>query len=191
MSNREKIKKLTYTALFTSLIIVGGYIAIPIPMSPSPVAFADMFVIMAGLYLGLRLGLVCVGAYIILGALGAPVFAGFTGGLGILLSPRGGFIFGFLVTAGFCGLVSRGKQLSFLKTLITVTTATIILFAIGVSAARIFFMESWSAAVTAMLLPFIPGNVFKIVVIMLLEKSLRPHLPFNYSVGILKTKKEP
>jgi len=178
MNNRERVKKLTFTALFTSLIIVGGYIAIPVPMSPSPVAFTDMFVIMAGLYLGFRLGLVSVGAYILLGALGAPVFAGFTGGLGVLFSPRGGFIFGFLLTAGFCGLISRGRQLSFWLTLVTATAATIILFAIGVSCARLFFMESWAAAITAMLLPFIPGNVLKIVVIMLLEKSLRPRLPF-------------
>ena len=178
MANRDRIKKLTYTALFASLIIVGGYIAIPVPMSPSPVAFADMFVIMAGLYLGFRMSLACVGVYILLGALGAPVFAGFTGGLGILLSPRGGFIFGFLVTAGFCGLISGGRQLSFRLTLATITAATILLFAIGVTTARLFFMESWAAAITAMFLPFIPGNVLKIVVIMLLEKSLRPHLPF-------------
>lgn len=69
-----KTGAVVYCALFTALIIIGGYISIPIPVGPVPIVLADFFVMITGLFLGLKYGLISTALYLALGALGMPVF---------------------------------------------------------------------------------------------------------------------
>jgi biotin transport system substrate-specific component len=173
------IKKVSCTALFTALIIVGHFLAIPIAVSPSPIVLGDMFVLMAGLYLGAKWGTMGVVVYILMGAVGLPVFAGFTGGIGVLLSPRGGFFIGYLFATALCGFITKGKQIKMRTVLCVVIVAYIVLFSCGIIWMR-YFMPSWIAAISAGFLPFLPGTVLKILLIMLLQKKLRPHLRLEF-----------
>ena len=177
--DRSRIKRLTYTAVFTSLIIVGGYIAVPIPVSPSPLVLGDMFVLMAGLYMGVKWGVTSVTIWVLLGAIGFPVFPAFTGGIGVLLSPRGGFYIGFLLAAALCGFATKGHQVKIEKVLLTVIVAYVVIFACAVIWMR-FWMPSWMAAISAGFLPFIPGTILKIILILFLQRKLRPHLQLDF-----------
>lgn len=88
-----KTKHLVFAALFTAMIAVGAQIRVP--LGPIPFTLQVPMVLLAGLLLGRQLGLVSVTAYICIGLIGIPVFAG-SGGLGSLVSPSFGFVLGFI-----------------------------------------------------------------------------------------------
>ena len=101
-------KDLTYTAICTALLAVCAWIAIP---TPSRIDFTlqTMGIFLALGVLGGRRGTLAILAYLLLGLVGAPVFAGFSGGPGALLTPSGGYLVGFL----FTGLVMWGMERAF------------------------------------------------------------------------------
>ena len=88
-----KTKHLVFAALFTALIAAGAQIRVPI--GPVPFTLQVPMVLLAGLLLGRKLGLISVTAYICIGLIGIPVFAG-AGGLGSFVSPSFGFVLGFI-----------------------------------------------------------------------------------------------
>lgn len=112
-------KSLVSTGMFTALIAVLSILKIP---SPTGVPFTlQTFVIaLCGFVLGSKQGTLCVFLYVLLGAIGVPVYAGMTGGLGKLFGVTGGFLFGFIPMAALCGLKkdSSNKILAILSGLI-------------------------------------------------------------------------
>jgi biotin transport system substrate-specific component len=68
----NSLRQMVYTSLFTALIIVGGYISIPLPFNPVPLVLSDFFVLLAGLTLGATWGGAAVALYVFLGFLGQP-----------------------------------------------------------------------------------------------------------------------
>ncbi|MDD4302028.1 MAG: biotin transporter BioY, partial [Sphaerochaeta sp.] len=86
-------KRLLLTSLFSALIIVGAYLRFPLP--PVPITLQTLFVLLAGFLGGPAVGLGSTAIYLLLGAIGLPVFSS-GGGLGILLGPTGAFLFGLL-----------------------------------------------------------------------------------------------
>jgi biotin transport system substrate-specific component len=100
-------RELTYAALFTALIAGGAFVAIPV--GSVPFTLQVLFVLLAGMLLGSRLATLSVLAYLALGLV-APVYAGGTSGLGVLLGPTGGYLWGFVLAALVTGAVSvRGR----------------------------------------------------------------------------------
>lgn len=95
--------------VFTTLIAVGAFIKIPVPVVPFTLQF--LFTMLAGLLLGGRKGALCVGVYILLGLVGLPVFAE-GGGFWYLLKPSFGYLLGFMLAAYVTGsIVERKKKL--------------------------------------------------------------------------------
>lgn len=94
-----RTRDLTLIALFTVLTAVCAWISVPVP--PPFVQFTmQTFAIFAALLtLGGKRGTLAVAAYLLLGAVGVPVFSNFRGGLGVLLGTTGGYILGFFFTA--------------------------------------------------------------------------------------------
>ncbi|MEG2144157.1 MAG: biotin transporter BioY, partial [Oscillospiraceae bacterium] len=89
-----KIRRLILCALFAALTGVCSQILIPLPMIPINLALFSVHV--AGVLLGAKYGSLSMLVYVLLGALGAPVFAGFKGGFGILFGKTGGYIIGYI-----------------------------------------------------------------------------------------------
>lgn len=101
-------RDLTYTAICTALLAVCSWIAIP---TPTRIDFTlqTLGVFLAVGVLGGKRGTMAILAYLLLGLVGAPVFAGFSGGAGALLTPSGGYLVGFL----FTGLLMWGMEKAF------------------------------------------------------------------------------
>ncbi|MCL2865891.1 MAG: biotin transporter BioY [Lachnospiraceae bacterium] len=166
-----------YCALFTALIIVGGYISIPIPIGPVPIALADFFVMLAGLFLGFKYGLISTTLYLVLGAIGLPVFAGGTAGLAVLFGPTGGFLFGYLFMVAFIGFISDKMKPAIPTYLLSLIVGNILLYSIGVPWLRIVMHFNWAEAFAVGFVPFIAGIVIKIAVAVTLSHKLLP--PFK------------
>lgn len=98
-ASRLRTLDLTYIALFTVLMAVGAWVSVPVPAPLVEFTMQSFAVFAALTVLGGRRGTYAVTAYLLLGAVGAPVFAGFRGGLGVMLGTTGGYIIGFLAQA--------------------------------------------------------------------------------------------
>ena len=102
-------KQLAVCALFAALTAVCSQIQIPLPAIPINLALFAVHLCAA--LLAPRYAALSMAAYILLGAVGVPVFSGFRGGLDALLGPTGGYILGFLATAPITGLMMGDGKL--------------------------------------------------------------------------------
>ncbi|HHU05733.1 MAG TPA: biotin transporter BioY [Clostridiales bacterium] len=102
-------KELVTAAVFTAVNIVLAQISIPMP-SNVPITLQTLAIALCGYALGAKLGFISVVSYVLLGAVGAPVFSHFRGGIGMLLGYTGGFIIGFVPMALLCGLAAHRKM---------------------------------------------------------------------------------
>ena len=173
-ASRLNLRLTVYSALFTALIIIGGYISIPIPVGPVPIAMADFFVMLAGLFLGWKHGLACVALFLTLGVLGMPVFAGGGAGLAVLVGPTGGYLFGYLLLVASVGFISGMMKPSLAAYLIALIIGNVLLYIAGVFWLRVVLGLSWQAALAVGFMPFVIGIVIKIAVAVVVAHVFLP-----------------
>lgn len=130
------IKEIVLCALFIALITAGTFVRIPVGTDVYTLQF--LFTLLAGLLLGARLGALAVGAYILLGLIGVPVFAS-GGGPGYVLQPTFGYLIGFVLQAWFCGKYARKlSNITFRKILLVNAGGMAIVYLLGISWFYIF-----------------------------------------------------
>ena len=174
--NRIQIRRTVLTAIFTALIAAGAYAAIPI--GPVPIVLTTFFVLLSGLLGGFRIGLYSTAAYLLLGILGLPVFAGGAGGFAVLIGPTGGYLAGYLLAASTAGLLYRpGKNSSHTKKIIlaglAALTGSIMIYIPGVPWLKMALGFDWNKALQAGMLPFIPGDILKAAAAVALAVTLK------------------
>lgn len=160
-----KTKTITTSALFVAVIAICSWISIPIPGTMVPINLGTFGVIMTGYVLGKKNGVISVLIFLLLGAIGLPVFHGFTGGLGILTGPTGGFLIGYIALAFCSGIAndlnaksSINKQVSYI---LCVLLGEIILYSAGVMYFMTLTKASLATALLACVLPFLIGDGVK------------------------------
>lgn len=108
-NRKGSTKTIVLTGMFAAVLAILSQISIPMP-SGVPVTLQTFAAALTGCVLGWKLGTASILVYLLLGGMGAPVFAGFRGGVGILLGKTGGFLLGFLLLGMFCGLAAAVKR---------------------------------------------------------------------------------
>jgi biotin transport system substrate-specific component len=152
MESTQQLKKMVYAALMAALTAAGAYIAVPI--GPVPIVMQNLFVLLAGLLLGGHWGLISIGVYLLAGAVGLPVFAGGTGGIGKFVGPTGGYLLGFAAAAYLVGMLSHvGKGRVFVDVL-AMLAGTLSIYVFGVSWLKAVTGMSMTNAVAVGMLPF-------------------------------------
>jgi biotin transport system substrate-specific component len=177
MTKRGAITGLTMTALFAALVAAGTFIVIPLPFSPVPIAIQNLFCVLAGLILGPVMGAAAVALFLAAGIIGAPVFAGASGGISRLIGPTGGFLIGYLMAAFTAGLVAGvprpEKKTARWRIIIAALAGFLIVYLPGVAWLRLSTGRTWTAAISGGFLPFIPGDIAKGIVAVLAAPRLR------------------
>lgn len=165
-------------ALATALICVSAMISLPLFV---PFTLQVLGVYFALFYLGGRRGSVAVLLYILIGAMGLPVFSGFSGGVARLFDQTGGFLFGFLILALVYAVLEKflaGKRMG---RLIAAYISLLSLYAVGSLWYLFLYTEGDLASYASVLLltvaPFILPDAVKIILALLL--SDRVFLAFN------------
>ena len=176
-------KALLYTFMplaFAVLTYLGSQVSIYLPFTPVPITLQVLTVILAGLILGPRLGVLSQVEYVMAGVLGAPVFAGGKSGIVALAGPTGGYIVGFIFAVLVTGAVYRvygtrnnwGMFLSAASGVITIyffgATWLAILFVL--SGLSIF--ESIGKSIMLGVVPFIGADSLKIIVAAIFVRAL-------------------
>lgn len=172
MNQSQQLRMTVYAALFAALIAAGAYIAIPV--GPVPIILQNFFVMLAGLLLGRRWGAGCVGLYLLAGALGLPVFAGGTGGIGRILGPTGGYLLSYLPAVWLIGLLAEKGGSRVLFDCIALVCGALVVYAGGVGWLKMLSGLSWPKAISAGMFVFLPGDAVKIAAALPIARTLRP-----------------
>ena len=169
-SKRIPIYDLCIMAAFTAIIAVMAQIIIPMPYGV-PMTLQTLAILLAGVMLGAKKGTVSTVLYVLLGAVGAPVFAGFTGGFGSVFGPTGGFILSFPLLALAAGIgAEKNNKLWLWGGLVA---GVIVNYLCGVIYYSIVTSNDLAASFIACVLFFIPTDILKIVIAGLLGIKIR------------------
>lgn len=179
-SPQLRTRDIAYIAVFVALMAVCSWIYIPMP-TRIDVTLQTLALFLAVGVLGGKRGFLTVLAYLLLGLVGAPVFAGFSGGLGALLTPSGGYLVGFLFTALLMWSMERllgskpwvlglSMVLGFVVYNVFGTAWFMIAYPMGGEAVSL-----WTALVWCVF-PYAPFDLIKIVIALGLSTQLRRHV---------------
>lgn len=170
----SKTQDLVYIALFAVLMAICSWISIPTVV---PFTLQTFAVFLAVGVLGGRKGTLAILIYILLGAIGIPVFSGFKGGIGALFNTTGGYIIGFLFSALLMWVMERlfGKSTPVLA--VSMILGLIICYAFGTAWFMIVYAQnSGAVGLTTVLgwcvIPFIIPDCVKIALALVLSKQL-------------------
>ncbi len=174
MNQKTTVYQLTTCALMAALMCILGPMSIPI--GPIPISFTNLVLYLTVYLLGAKGATVSYLVYMLLGAVGMPVFSGYTGGLAKLAGPTGGYLVGFLFITLISGIVLERTNAHPIWTFLAMVVSTAIAYALGTAW---FMFQSqtplWSA-LTLCVFPFIPADLAKMVVATGLGKAIRAAL---------------
>lgn len=170
----ERTRNMTMTAVMAALICVAGPLSVFV--GPIPITLSNFAVYLAAAVLGSRRGTVAVALYLLLGAVGMPVFSGFTGGVQKLVGVTGGYLIGYLPGAWIGGLaVKQGQAEPEKKWLLPLCLAlgTVVIYILGTAWFVYQSGNTVAASLSLCVLPFLPGDAIKIVAVSLLAWPIR------------------
>ena len=167
---RTAVKDMVFTAMFAALIAVCSIISIPI--GEVPVTLQTFAICLTAAMLGWKRGTLAVFIYILLGAIGVPVFAGMSGGIGILAGPTGGYIIGFILTSLIVGFAADRWARKALSLAIAMVAGVLACYVTG----TIWFMVVTGMGLVESLMlcvvPFLLFDAAKIALAVLLSNRL-------------------
>ena len=162
----NNLKPLVFAALFAALLAAVAPFKIPLGFTPVPITMQTLVVLLSGAMLGPYYGALSMILYVVVGALGLPVFAGGGSGIGALLGPTGGYLFSYFIAAFAIGKILQiRKKPGYLDYVMAMIAGTIIIYTLGAGWALIT-LESLTliAVMTGWVLPFVIGDTIKLLV---------------------------
>lgn len=168
---KQKMYQLTTCALMAALMCILGPMSIPI--GPIPVSFTNFVIFLSVYLLGVKGATISYLVYLLLGAVGLPVFSGYQGGLAKLAGPTGGYLVGFILTALISGVVLERFHAHVVATILGMMVSMVAAYLFG----TVWFVwqmqcEVWYALTTCVF-PFLLVDIAKILVATALGKTIR------------------
>ena len=154
---------------------------IAVPLEPVPFTFQVLAVVLAGYLLGPRYGAMAMLVYLLLGAVGVPVFANFGAGLGSLLGPSGGYLWSYPLAAAAAGLAAPAfagsrRPIALVWGAGAGTLALVIIYAIGAFWLAVQASLPPGAAIAAGVVPFVVFDAVKVVFATVLAAAVAPRI---------------
>ena len=180
-AGKQPTTDLAFIAVFAGLI--AAFSVVPgIPIGPVPITLQTLAVALTGLVLGPWRGFAATALYLLVGFAGLPVFAGGTGGLGVLGKPSIGYLLSFPVAALVAGalsrwLVGRNTRLRFLWLFLSGFAASVLVIHPAGIIGLMMVLQIDLAAAIAIDLPFWPGDVVKNLVAAAIAMAVHKAFP--------------
>ena len=169
-ATKTKTYDLAYIAIFAVLIAICSWISIPMTV---PFTLQTFGVFMAVGVLGGKRGSLAVLVYILLGAIGVPVFAGFTGGISKLVSPTGGYLVGFIFTSVISGLIIEKFNYKRIPNIIGMIIGLAITYIFGTAWLAFGMGRTFMEALAVGVLPFLIFDFGKIIIVAIIGPELQ------------------
>lgn len=173
--NKFRIVDLAYIGVSAAIIAICSWISIPLTV---PITFQTMAICLVAGLLGMKRGTIATIIYILIGAIGVPVFSGFTSGIGIILGSTGGYIVGFIFTALIVGFVSDKCKGKLLPMILSMVIGILVCYAFGtVWFAVVYAKDNDPASIATILgwcvIPFLIPDAVKIAIAAILTNRLK------------------
>ncbi|MBI2208719.1 biotin transporter BioY [Candidatus Woesearchaeota archaeon] len=161
----NNLKPLVFAALFAALLAAVAPFKIPLGFTPVPITLQTLVVLLSGAMLGPYYGALSMILYVVVGALGLPVFAGGSSGIGALLGPTGGYLFSYFIAAFAIGkILQLRKSPKYLDYVLAMIAGTIIIYALGAGWGVVVTGLGFAAIMMGWVLPFIIGDTIKLLI---------------------------
>ncbi|MEW5920643.1 MAG: biotin transporter BioY [Bacillota bacterium] len=171
----KSTRNLILSGLFAAVVALLAQLSIPLPFSPVPLTGQIFGVFLAGSILGAHWSAVSLFVYVILGAVGLPVFHNFQGGLHIILGPTGGYLWGFVLGGYLLGRIGeRGESILNMATGMLLCLLTV--YTLGVLQLSFITGLALPQALLLGVLPFIPLDLVKLAAAAVLGIQVRRRL---------------
>ena len=158
----SRYRHIALVALGTILIVLSTRIVIP--LEPVPITGQTFGVLLVSGALGLRRGLLSIGLYVLIGAIGLPVFAQERAGTAVILGATGGYIIGFLVAGAIVGrLAELGWDRRVVGALAAMAIGNVVIYVVGIPWLMAVAHLDLGQALDAGLYKFLPGDALKLV----------------------------
>lgn len=180
---RERLRVLTQCALMAALLCLLAPWAIPI--GAIPVSFGLFAVLLAGALLGPWRGTLSVMIYLLMGALGLPVFSGGVGGFGCLIGPTGGYLWAYPLAAILAGASARfllyrsSSAVRVLLLAFSLLPSVLVCYLLGTVQLALVSELSFGAAIAAGVLPFLPLDLCKCLAASLIAQGIQKRAPIK------------
>ena len=171
------VRNMVFTAMFAALICVAAPFSIQV--GPIPISLATFAIYLTGAILGGKRGMVATIVYIMIGAVGLPVFSGFRGGFGVLFGMTGGYIIGYIPLVLITGIFAEMNSKKINRVIVTVIgmiLATAALYTFGTIWYMIVSGNDLITSLKTCVLMFIPGDAIKIACVTAVSVPLRAKL---------------
>lgn len=155
------VKRMIVISLLASILSISAYISIPLPISSVPLTLQSLFLMVIALSMPISISFPSVGLYLLLGAIGLPVFSNGTSGLTILFGPTGGYLFGFLFSTLVIGYIKDKLDYFFGYLLASILGGIVFVYALGVLGLMIVLDLSFDKAMAVGVIPFLPLDLIK------------------------------
>jgi len=166
------IRDICTIGIFAALTVVLAQLAVPLPITPMPISFGLVGVYITGILLRPKCAVCAQLCYLLLGAVGLPVFGNFRGGMGALFGPTGGYLFVYPLMAAIVSLTLNSdkslrpggaKKRPYRKAVAAICTAHLVLYLGGTIWLAATSANTFAGALALAVLPFIPMDILKIV----------------------------
>ena len=176
MKKSISLRKQILCAIFAAFIAIFAQITIPLPFTAVPITMQVFAIILTGIILGPRLGSFTVLIYILLGAIGAPVFVQFKGGFQVLMGPTGGYLIAYPLTVAIIGYFSYKYKKNYLMIFLGGILGLALCYLIGTT--QLMFVANLTprAAIMAGVIPFVPLDIFKLILAIIVGTKLQSKL---------------
>ena len=172
-----KVRQIAYIGVFAALTAVCSQISFPIPFSTVPFSLGIFAVFLCGAILSPLEALAAEGVYLLIGAVGVPVYSQFTGGPGILFGVTGGYLIAYLFMAPLIALIAKKlKKHLFPSLIVGMLISLFLCYGFGTVWYVLITQSTWVAALSSCVLPFVLFDCIKIVVASALALALRAAL---------------
>ena len=163
-NQKIKTKQMVLIALMTSVTCVLGPLSIPLPFSPVPISLTNFAIFLAIFVLGMKSGTISFIIYLLLGAVGVPVFSSFRGGFQVLAGPTGGYLIGFIFLALIMGFALDHFDRKLVPTIIGMIIGMAVCYAFGTVWLAKLLSLSFKEGLMMGVIPYLPGDAAKIII---------------------------
>lgn len=174
--SKAKTTTLVLIGLMAAITCIMGPFSIPLPFNLVPISLTNLVIYFTMYILGMKKGTISYCIYLLIGLVGLPVFSAFTGGAGKLLGPTGGYLIGFIFLALISGFFIDKWGNNMWLCMTGMVLGTIVCYIFGTIWLAYQAHMNFEAALWAGVIPFIPGDVIKMIMAMLLGPQIRNRL---------------